>query len=126
MTEPKAILVTNCDSSRPGLVYKIDFESDQQMKEWLDFKFFQEEKSRQWVSTSPTEGLTTSVTLLYSTGEMEVRLLRAEFTDITAILWVADDLTRVESRAGSGRPPKRVLQATTSKERRDSKMRAGY
>lgn len=115
-----AILSTMADARRPAVTYRIEFESVEKLDEWLDTKWFLQETRRQWSlpDDRKEEGLNTVVTIFKGTKPPEVRRLQCRWDQILLLLEVADDLARDFSRSGSGRYPKRVLIATTSKERR--------
>lgn len=116
-----AIVTTNTDPIRPGLTYKVEFEDEHKLLEWLDFTLIQEEKRTLWGFPELTKDAKTSITILHEDGTIEHRLGRWTWHQVVTILGVADDIMRDVQRTGSGRIPKRVLVATTSKERREGK-----
>jgi len=114
------ILTTTTDPNRPYVTYKIEFEDDEKLTEWLDFKTILEEYYRIW-GTEDTTGTNTAMTIFRRDGRIEQRVLKLTWPDVAVILSVADDIRRDVQRVGSGRIAKRVLIATTSKERREGK-----
>lgn len=118
-----AILTTMADPRRPGLTYKIEFEDETRLNEWLDTKYFLEEKRRLWVAPDlqqdPEEGLTTSVQVFRGDRLDEPRRLAARWDQVMMLLEVAEDISRDYGKPG--RPEKRCLVSTTSKERRNGK-----
>jgi hypothetical protein len=112
------------DPRRPGLTFKIEFESEEKHDEWIHQKFLADELSRIWTDDS-IEANTTVVTVR-ADGRHEVRKYQLSWNLCTKALETADELARGYHRDGSGRYPKRVLMLTTSKERREGRKASTY
>jgi hypothetical protein len=115
MFQPAAVtvtLVTSLDALRPDLTYRIEFESDDLFETWSAQPLLQE-------SSADNNG--TVAVSISRDGRYHAFAVELTWPEFTSLLKAADSFPREESRSGSGRYPKRVLVATTSKERRISR-----
>lgn len=120
-----AFVTTAADPNRIGLAFKIEFDSDAQMEEWLD-----QNRELQSLLSGEMDGLmvktmtpNTSVSLIRDNGQASSGSFYASMQAVNKFLQSADyDFGR--DVGSPGRPNKRVLVLTTSKDRRTGALTA--
>jgi hypothetical protein len=122
---PIVIISTMADPKRPGLTYRVEFDNEDQVLQWLDTKFILLEKQRIWAEGA--EGVNTTISVFHADNTVTQHMLRGQWDQVTNLLELAEDIeAHSTGYIGRGRPPRRVLQTTTSKERREGKQRPQF
>jgi hypothetical protein len=121
-----AFVVTSADPKRVGLTFKVEFDTDEQLDGWLAgdiisaaaHQDFMQEAMVGMGQKHAKEPHTTSVTAVWADGHIETKSYNLTMSQVVDLLQHAD--YDIESgRSGlPGRPQKRVLVLTTSKDRR--------
>jgi hypothetical protein len=119
-----AFVVTHADVRRPALTFRVEFENDAKVKEWLESaKQIPEARAHLW-KMETAKGCNTSIVIFWADGSIEQRVADWRWEQVEGCLVVADDLPR--GVTPPGRPEKRVLLSTTSKERRQGQKSRSY
>jgi hypothetical protein len=116
------VIVTSADPSRVGLSYKIE------MPNWALEEWFVENKevllAQRHAFNTPSQRGNTSITHIDERGSVSAKTYLFEWADLYRLLQKAEDV-RASAYADEirpGRPEKRVLVLTTSKERRTGSL----
>ena len=123
------IVSTTVDPNRVGLTYRVDLPEWAVNAWWEDSKEIQVARRSEWSLLDPEkmtyQDANTTISIFREDGTTEVHLLALTLAQLNAVLAKADnDYSEVEGRQ-PGRPTKKVLLMTTSKDRRMG-MKAGY
>jgi hypothetical protein len=125
-----AILTTQANPVRPHTTYKVTFDTQEQLEAWAFNTVLRLNQNERWtqgdqkrpantVITVWAETTTPTLVAGYSTREYEL-----SWGEVLQLLATADNVPSGENR--QGRPNKRVLQAMTTRDRREGARASGY
>ena len=115
---------TMADPRRPGLTFRLEFENEEVFEAWVTIRWFQQNLNDVWMDTLKPN---TSLTIFHESGRIEHKAYGLRWDQCLMILEAANDLDGpTKEKVGSGRRPARVLVTTTSKERREGKMKVSF
>jgi len=113
------IVATNADPNRPGMMFKVELPDFAVEDWWVETPLFQEE--RLWFHADPKRNTNTVITMMTPNGLVKAEAMQLTWMQVTDILRRADYDYPDDAEQGirrQGRPEKRVLLLTTSKDRR--------
>lgn len=114
-------VTTKADPRRVGLTYKIELP-DWAFEAWYTNNV-ELEKAHRRVVNHPYEKPSTGIIIIKSDGTLVAKAYDLSFEDLQDLLAQADNTIHpYEEVRGPGRPEKRVLVLTTSKERRTGSL----
>jgi len=125
--EYNVTLVTEADSTRPGLAFRIQFENEEEFQRWIALPEFAQALHEGFMGESVGAGVDPNSALVRH-WDMHTNKFYLSMHLLTAILDKAYEMTKASGPSGAaGRPPARVLRLTTSRERRlDPRTRRGW
>lgn len=113
----QVIFVTSADQYRPGLTFRIEFDSDHQFEEWHADKELIGQRRHMYAFDKYMPGANTTIMVTLENGTMQGWVYSLSWESVNGILQRADFGFPTDTGA-PGRPQKRVLILTTSKDRR--------
>lgn len=113
------IVATTADPARPGLSYKIEMPPNRAEQWHKDSPILLQGRRETFVNDLVPN---TVISRIHGDGRVETEALHLEWYQINELLTDAE--THYEERQGPGRPERRVLVLTTSKERRTGALTA--
>jgi hypothetical protein len=118
---PTIVITTQCDPTRVGLTYKIELP-DWAFEDWWDQTLVRELIGREFVGMNKVgtqyAGANTGLTIFREGEPTEVHNFILTVPQLVQLLQSADYDFGADPSGRPGRPEKRVLISTTSKERR--------
>jgi len=114
------VIVTTADSSRPGLTFKVE------MPAWSVETWYKDAEvlapDRHWRFAMPDAPANTAITQIASDGQVSCERFQLTWNQVLELLRNADYNYPEDTERRQGRPEKRVLVMTTSKERRTGQL----
>jgi hypothetical protein len=117
------VIVTNADKLRPGLTYKVEIPN------WAVDEWYAENLllggQRRFHAAGVGDEWNTAFTWIHSDGKVTAEYFKLTLEELVEMLRLADyNYVDQSNDRRQGRPEKRVLACTTSKERRNGSMNA--
>ena len=111
------IVSTTADRTRPGLTFKIEL-GDEAYEQWSTSNTVVEAWRKAFASEPTWSSANTGLLIIHPDGHVEAKMYDFTWEGLTNALMDADAAGRNPYETSRGRPEKRVLVLTTSKERR--------